>query len=84
MKMTININVMQIGPCTMLVRCCTVVEYLNVRWRFDYVGDVPFLHVNKMHDAPGEAPLKKIQTMRQPVVTAAIVRIRIRSFIQLK
>lgn len=41
MKMTININVMQIGVCKMLV-CCTVVDNLNVRWRFDYVGDVPF------------------------------------------
>lgn len=56
-KMTININVMQIAVCKMLVRC-TVVDHLNVRWRFDYVGDVPFLHVNKMHDALNEAPLK--------------------------
>lgn len=50
MKITININVMQIGPCKMLV-CCTVVDNLNVRWRFDYVGDVPFLLVNEMHKA---------------------------------
>lgn len=57
MKMTININVMQIGACRTLVRC-TAVDNLNVRWRFDYVGDVPFLHVNKMHDVLNEAPLK--------------------------
>lgn len=57
MKMTININVMQIEPCKMLVRC-TLVDNLNVRWRFDYVGDVPFLHVNKMHDALNKALLK--------------------------
>lgn len=57
MKMTININVMQIGPCKMLVRC-TVEDNLNVRWRFDYVGDVPFLLVNKMHDALNKAPME--------------------------